>query len=161
MIRIPRSPGFQTAWLAVSVALGFLMAPGRSQTPTGASSGKPGFTFPYRKDNVLVARVSGEDGRALSLSVYEVKGFRIETYNPDGTPNLIGEAPNCTFNVSTTNASSSGPLTITQAGGGFSLSGVGFNWNHAAQRLQLSNRVHAVFRLNSAPTLTSQPRPTK
>jgi hypothetical protein len=109
----------------------------------------------------LVARVSGEDGHALSLSIYEVKGFRIETFNPDGTPNLMGEAPTCTFNVSTTNASSSGPLTITQAGGGFSLSGEGFNWNHAAQRLQLSNRVHAVFRLNSAPTLTSQPRPSK
>lgn len=161
MTRIPRSPGFQTALLAVSVALGALVAPGKSQTSTGASSGKPGFTFPYRKDNVLVARVSGEDGRALSLSIYEVKGFRIETYNPDGTPNLIGEAPTCTFNVSTTNASSSGPLTITQAGGGFSLSGEGFNWNHAAQRLQLSNRVHAVFRLNSAPSLTTQPRPTK
>ena len=39
------------------------------------------------------------DGRALSLSIYEVKGFRIETYNPDGTPNLIGRRSTCTFNV--------------------------------------------------------------
>ncbi|MFO1459261.1 MAG: hypothetical protein U1G08_07605 [Verrucomicrobiota bacterium] len=161
MICIPRFPGFPKALGVVAVALVSLAAPGSSQPATGTSPGKPGFTFPYRKDNVLVARVSGEDGRALSLSIYEVKGFRIETYNPDGTPNLIGEAPTCTFNVSTTNASSSGPLKITQAGGGFSLSGEGFNWNHAAQRLQLSNRVHAVFRLNSAPTLTSQPRPSK
>ncbi|MBL9175967.1 MAG: hypothetical protein JNL10_20655 [Verrucomicrobiales bacterium] len=161
MTRIPRLPILRAAAVAAVASLVPVLTPGMGQTTAGSTGAKPGFTFPYRKDNVLVARVSGEDGRALSLSIYEVKGFRIETYNPDGTPNLIGEAPNCTFNVNTTNASSSGPLTITQAGGGFSLSGEGFNWNHAAQRLQLSNRVHAVFRLNAAPSLTSPSRTPK
>lgn len=124
-----------------------------TNTTTSTPASTPGFTFPYKKGDVTIARVSWDEGRAVSLTLYDVKGFRCETFNPDGTPNLLLEAPTCLFNLNTTNASSSGSLTVTQSGDAFSLTGVGFNWNHSSQRLQISNDVHAVFRLKSPGAL--------
>lgn len=138
----------------VGVLLALAPSQGQNQTKS-APARTPGFVFPYKKGNVMILRVSGDEARAISLTLHEVKGFRLETFNADGTPNLIGEAPTCLFNLTTTNASSSGPITITQMGDGFSLSGEGFNWNHASQRLQLSNKVHAVFSLKSAGSALS------
>lgn len=139
--------------LLLLAALGggcLLSTAGRVRAQTNAT---PGFMIPYKKGNVTVFRASGKSMRMISTTVYEVPGFKLETFSPDGTPNLIGEAPLCIFNLATTNASSSGPIAVRQVGGVFSMTGEGFNWNHAAQRLQLSNRVHAVFRMKSPAAL--------
>lgn len=144
------------ACLLLTPQLGNGQSPKKSAPATGTNAAAARIrrsTFPYMRGNVLVARVGWEEERAISLTVFEVKEFRCETFNPDGTPNLLLEAPTCLFNLSTTNASSSGPLTVTQAGDGFSLTGEGFNWNHASQRLQISNHVHAIFRLKAPATL--------
>jgi lipopolysaccharide export system protein LptC len=113
-----------------------------------------GFTFPYKKGDRLVARFTGSDSQLLSaaLTLYQVRDFRVESFNSDGTPNLIGEAPQCQLNVATKSVSSSGPLTVSQVGGLFSLSGEGFEWNHESGQLVLSNRVRTVIRLNLLAT---------
>jgi UDP-N-acetylmuramyl tripeptide synthase len=54
--------------------------------------------------------------------------------------------------LTTKQASSAGPLTIQQVGGAFSLTGVGFSWNQESERLVLSNRVQATFRLSARPS---------
>jgi hypothetical protein len=101
------------------------------------------------RDGRDTARVSGADKKVLSPATdgnVQIRDLRIETFNPDGTPNLIGEAPECVLNLLTASLSSSGSLTVTQVGGAFSLKGEGFMWNHKTERLQLSNHVQAVFR---------------
>jgi len=127
-----------------------LAAQAPAATATGAPR-KPAFELPIKKDNRLVARFTGEEvPRQISIGVMEIKGFKVETFNADGTPNLVGEAPVCILSIANKNASSSGPLTVTQVGGAFSLRGEGFQWNHDEERLWLSNKVHAVFLLRAS-----------
>lgn len=152
-LSVAAAAGVACVILALSTNRGQTPAPAPVPDPTNAPPVSPGYTFPYKRGDLVIARVSWDEGRAVSLTLYDVKGFRCETFNPDGTPNLVLEAPTCLFNLSTTNASSSGPLTVTQAGDAFSLTGDGFNWNHSSQRLQISNNVHAVFRLKSPGAL--------
>ena len=152
MKRLPPCPVLLVAALGVA---GLLTARTPAHAQTNAA---PGFMIPYKRGNVTVFRASGRSMRMLSATVYEVPDFRLETFNSDGTPNLVGEAPHCIFNLGTTNASSGGKLTVTQVGGGLVMSGYGFNWDHAAQRLQMSNRFHAVFRLKSAGALVTPPK---
>lgn len=138
--------------------------PAGAQAPATAATNAPrkaAFVLPLKKGDRLVARFSGEESpRPLGAGIVEIRGFKVETFNADGTPNLVGEAPVCILNITSQNASSSGPLTVTQVGGAFSLRGEGFNWNHDEERLWLSNKVHAVFQLraSAANALLSPPR---
>ncbi|MBX3733724.1 MAG: hypothetical protein KF791_14155 [Verrucomicrobiae bacterium] len=142
-----------------TVAAASLAVVAIAQAPAPGAAGRPaGFTFLYKKGDRTVARFSGEQGRPITATVYEVTGFRVETFNPDGTPHLVGDAPTCTLNITSQNASSSGSLTVSQVGGAFSLRGEGFSWDQDSERLQLSNKVHAVFRLKGG-TLALAPAP--
>ncbi|HAB18899.1 MAG TPA: hypothetical protein PLX89_25215 [Verrucomicrobiota bacterium] len=126
-------------------------------TATNSPTKSPRSTFPYKKEGRLVARFSWTDPQPLSatLTSYQVRDFQVETFAPDGTPNLVGEAPQCQFNTATKSVSSSGPLKVSQVGGLFSLAGEGFEWNHESGRLVLSNRVRTVIRLNVLPNRPS------
>jgi len=132
--------------------LAVAQTPSPGGTPTAPKN--PAFVLPYKKGDRTVARISGEEPprpvTAGILEVVEIKGFKIETFNPDGTPHLVGEAPTCVLNLASQNIWSSGPLTITQIGGGFSLRGEGFSWNRETERLVLSNKVHGRLRIGTA-----------
>ena len=80
--------------------------------------------------------------------LHRLRGFRVETYRDDGTPELVGEAPECLLNLSTKDVVSAGPLSVRQADGLFSVRGEGFAWSQESGRLVLSNKVHTTFRLN-------------
>lgn len=111
-----------------------------------------GFSLPYKKEGKTIALFTGAEHKPLSVTLMQIREFRVETYNPDGTPNLQGEAPNCLLDISTKRMTSDGPLKLSQAGGAFTLSGVGFAWDQESERLQLSNRVEATFRLTPRPS---------
>ncbi|MBN8248535.1 MAG: hypothetical protein J0L84_13985 [Verrucomicrobia bacterium] len=135
-----------------------------AQAPAAGGTNAPrkaAFVFPFKKGDRLVARFSSvEAPRPLSTTLVELKGFKVETFNADGTPNLVGDAPVCLLNITSRDASSSGPLTLTQVGGAFSLRGEGFHWNQDDESLRLSNKVHAVFQLraSAAGALLSPPK---
>lgn len=138
-------------------AVALLLGLGHAQSPT-ASTGVSGFSFPYRKGGKTVALFTGSEHKPLSVTVVKVKDFRLETYSGEGVPNLQGAAPECILDLSTRQITSEGPVSITQAGGAFTLSGVGFQWDQEAERLVLSNRVHATFRLTTrSSSLLSRP----
>jgi len=121
---------------------------GQAKT-TNAPSRATGFSLPYKKEGKTVALFTGSEHKPLSVTLVQIKNFQVETYQPDGTPNLQGTAPECQLNLSTRQINSSGPLHLTQAGGAFTLSAVGFAWDQESERLQLSNRVQATFRLSA------------
>lgn len=120
--------------------------PLRAQTANG---GAPGYSFPFKnREGLLVARFTGATATPVSLAqptLLNVDQFRVETFRPNGTPDLIGTAPHCLLNAATKDASSSGPLTVTQADGQFTLQGEGFQWNHETGTLTISNRFHMTF----------------
>jgi hypothetical protein len=118
-------------------------------TTTNAPARTSGFVLPHKTKDGRLVRFTGADKQILSPITFRIFGFRVETFNSDGTPNLTGEAPECVLDISTKSISSSGLLTVSQAGGTFTLTGEGFSWNQESERLQLSNRVHAVFKLNA------------
>jgi hypothetical protein len=153
-LRRPSALLFAAVFTAAGLAA-VRAAPEKKAAATAATNAPPaatGFTLPYKnKEGRLIARFSGADKQPLqplSFTVFKIRDFKVETFNADGTPNLVGLAPECVLRIDNQSVSSTGPLTVTQAGGLFTLRGVGFEWNHESGRLVLSNKVTTVVRLN-------------
>lgn len=125
-------------------------------TSTSGPARPRSFSLPYKKDGKTVLLITGAEQKPLSLTLVQIQDFQLETYHPDGTPNLRGAAPECVLDLGSYQATSDGPLALTQVGGAFTLKGVGFVWDQKSERLRLSNRVEATFRLkpSAAPILT-------
>lgn len=141
------------AVLAAAGALWAWVHPARAQPSADVAGGNvagsvTGFSLPYKQGGVLKARFTGASSISQSATLHLVRQFRVETYRDDGTPELVGEAPECLLNLSTKDISSAGPLAVRQADGQFTVRGEGFVWHHESGRLVLSNKVHTTFRLN-------------
>ncbi len=134
--------------LPLAAVSGIAWAQAVSTNPPPRSAG---FSLPYKKDGRTMALFTGSRHKPLSVTLVRIWDFRAETYNADGTPSFAVESPECLLDISTRQVNSDGPLKITQSGGGFTLSGVGFAWDQEAGRLQISNRVEATFQLNARP----------
>ena len=159
-----RVPIVQLATALASVALVMaLVFRAGAQAPAGPSAGPSGFSFPYKdKTGVLKARFTGASSTPKSTTLHLVRQFRVETFRGDGTPELVGEAPECLLDLSTKDVSSAGELAMRQSDGQFAVRGEGFSWNHESGRLVLSNKVHVTFRADpfaSAAKPANPPRP--
>ena len=120
---------------------------GRGQTPGGNNPAPAGFSFPYKEGGRVVFRFSGSRCSSVSLSELSVEKFTLETYNTNtGLAEWVGTAPQCIVSTAAREIHSPGPILLRQADGQFSISGEGFSWSHASDRLVISNRVHATFR---------------
>ena len=98
---------------------------GAKTNAASSPSRSAGFSLPYKKDGKTAALItSPESPKPLSLSQVQIKNLQVETYTPEGIPNLRGTAPECVLDLTTRETSSAGPLTIQQVGGAFSLTGV-------------------------------------
>jgi hypothetical protein len=115
----------------------------------GASVGQgAGVNYPfYNKDGRLEANLRGASVEPIGGNQLRFHQLHIETFNEDGTPNLVGEAPDCVYSLATKTVSSSGPLLVIQSSGTFRVSGEGFLWEQITGRLVISNQAHTVFRL--------------
>ncbi len=116
---------------------------------TGASVGQgAGVNYPfYNKEGRLEANLRGASVEPIGGNQLRFRQLHIETFNEDGTPNLVGEAPDCVYSLATKTVSSGGPLTVVQSSGTFRVSGEGFLWEQITGRLVISNQAHTVFRL--------------
>ena len=79
----------------------------------------------------------------------------VETYNLDGTTELVVRAPECTYNSVTQTASSAGRIEARSGDGKMLIRGGGFLWQQTNSLFTISNRVHTVIR--QAPAIVSQP----
>lgn len=159
-----RVPIVQLATALASVALVMaLVFRAGAQAPAGPAAGPSGFSFPYKdKTGVLKARFTGASSTLKSPTLHIVRQFRVDTFRDDGTPEMIGEAPECLLDLSTKEVSSAGELAIRQSDGQFAVRGEGFSWNHESGRLVLSNKVHVTFHADpftSAAKPANPPRP--
>lgn len=94
----------------------------------------------------IKTRVKGKRAEPQSEGKYLLKELRIETFHPDGTPEVIIEAPECVYDYSSRTANSAGPLRMRTGDGQFTLSGVGFLWQPGEPNLIISNRVDTLIR---------------
>ena len=124
-----------------------VLVPGQGQTPGATSPAPQGFSFPYKEGGRVVFRFSGSRYSAVSLTELSVEKFTLETFNTNsGLAEWVGSAPRCIVSTGAREIHSPDSLLLRQADGQFSVSGEGFHWSHATDRLVLSNRVHATFR---------------
>lgn len=158
--RSPAAPPIARFALAGVLSCGVLIALAQSPSAKPGTAGpgsaaarliatnqiQKGFSFPYQESGRVVFRFSGSQYRALSLTELSVEQFTLETFNTNsGLAEWVGIAPQCVVSTTSREVHSSGPVTLKQADGQFSLSGVGFSWSHAADRLVISNKLHATF----------------
>ena len=117
-------------------------------TPTPTMGQGAGVNYPfYNKDGHLEANLRGASVEPIGGNQLHFRQLHIETFNEDGTPNLVGDAPDCVYSLVTKTLTSSGPLNVAQSSGAFRVNGEGFLWEQISGRLVISNQAHTVFRL--------------
>lgn len=79
----------------------------------------------------------------------------VETYNLDGTTELVVRAPECVYNSVTQTASSTGRIEARSGDGKMLIRGEGFLWQQTNSLFTISNRVHTIIR--HSPDIASQP----
>lgn len=110
-----------------------------------------GVNYPlYNKDGRLEANLRGASVEPIGGNQLHFRQLHIETFNEDGTPNLVGDAPDCIYSLSSKTVTSSGLLNVVQSSGSFRVTGEGFLWEQVSGRLVISNQAHTVFRLSDS-----------
>jgi hypothetical protein len=98
-------------------------------------------------------RFSGASVAPLPGGLQEVRGVRIEMFNPNGLTRAVAEAPQCELSVFDGVASSAGRLVMASGDGKFHIEGDGFLWrqNISSNELTLviSNHVHSVLKMGT------------
>ena len=105
-----------STWISIVSLVGGIWGLRAQTVATNAPARATGFSLPYKKEGRTVALFTGADHKPLSVTAVQIRDFRVETYQPDGTPNLQGTAPECHLDISTRKITSSGSLNVTQAG---------------------------------------------
>jgi hypothetical protein len=95
----------------------------------------------------MKSRLSGVEAQPLAGGLLLIKQFKLETFTVDGKPELIVEAPSCTYDTSHATASSPGPLQVRTGDGKFRVAGDGFLWRQTNSFLTISNNVHSVIEM--------------
>jgi hypothetical protein len=133
-------------WVAALLG-GALLWPGsgRAQTQDNSVKGASGFSsvdyFDPPNQMQISSRFSGIEGHPLSEDLFLVKQMKLETFDTNGAPRYIIEAPECVYDHTRGLASSAGPLDVRQADGEVELTGVGFLWREDDKFLTVSNQV--------------------
>jgi hypothetical protein len=73
-----------------------------------------------------------------------IRQFKLQTFNLDGTTNLVVTGPECFYDEKAYTASSAGPLQVQNGNGSFRVTGEGFLWRQTNSSLTISNQVRTV-----------------
>jgi hypothetical protein len=105
------------------------------------------FESPHQRQ--MKSRLSGMEAQPLAGGLLVIKQFKLETFTVDGKPEMVVEAPSCTYDTSDATASSPGPLQVRTGDGKFRVEGDGFLWRQTNSFLTISNNVHSLVEMAS------------
>jgi hypothetical protein len=112
------------------------------QTPGGFSSveyyGQPNQTQ-------MKSKLSGMEAQPLPGGLLVIKQLKLETFNTNGSPQAIVEAPECVYDTRNNTASSAGHLQLQSGDGKIRVEGDGFLWRQDDSFLNISNHVRTVI----------------
>jgi hypothetical protein len=112
-----------------------------ASAPAFAPTVRGGFMVPeYDTQNRKKSLLSGQEARARSASVWEIKVLKIETYAEGEKLTWVVEAPDCLFDYQSKSATSASRLQAHSTDGQFAISGTGFEWRQADSSLLISNQ---------------------
>jgi hypothetical protein len=113
------------------------------QTPNGFTSVE---YFPQPNQTRMKSRLSGAEAQPLPGGLLVIKQLKLETFNTNGIPQAVVEAPECTYDTLHNTASSAGHLRLRSGDGRIRTEGDdGFLWRQDDSFLKISNHVHTVI----------------
>jgi hypothetical protein len=115
----------------------------------GIASHARGFTsveyYPAPLQQQMRSRLSGAEGQPLPGGLLVIKQLKLETFNTNGSPQAVVEAPECVYDTFNYTASSAGHLRLQSGDGKIRAEGDGFLWRQDDSLLTISNNVHTVI----------------
>jgi hypothetical protein len=132
--------------LSVPVASVFFAAAIRAQQSGSHASDFTSveyFEAPHQQQ--MKSRLSGAEAQPLAGGLLAIKQLKLETFNTNGSPAMVVEAPECVYDTLKGEADSPGRLQLRTGDGVFRVEGEGFLWRQSDSSLTISNRVQTVI----------------
>ncbi|MGA2685329.1 MAG: hypothetical protein ABSF51_09780 [Verrucomicrobiota bacterium] len=146
--RAARSGIIATWFLLTQMALGpFAVARAQSNTMSHASDFMSVEYYPAPNQQQMRSRLSGAEAQPLPGGLLAIKELKLETFGLDGQPEIVVNAPECTYDQLNGTASSPGRLQVQYQEGKIRVEGEGFLWRQSDSFLTISNRVSTVLEL--------------
>jgi hypothetical protein len=101
--------------------------------------------FPAPLQRQVKSRLSGTEAQPMPGGLLVIKQLKLETFNTNGSPQSVVEAPECTYDMEHYTASSAGHLRLRSGDGRISIEGDGFLWRQDDSFITISNHVHSVI----------------
>jgi len=93
----------------------------------------------------MKSRLSGAEAQPLPGGLLAIKQLQLETFELNGKPEIVVNAPECLYDQLNGTASSPGRLQVQTGDGKIRVEGEGFLWRQSDSFLTISNRVSTVL----------------
>ena len=93
----------------------------------------------------MKSRLSGAEAQPQAGGLLVIKQLNLETFDANGKPEMIVNAPECVYDTFNRVANSPGHLVAQTGDGKFHVEGDGFLWRQNDSFLTISNNVHTVI----------------
>jgi hypothetical protein len=123
----------------------FAVARAQSNTMSHASDFSSVEYYPAPNQQQMRSRLSGVEAQPLPGGLLAIKGLELETFELNGKPEIVVNAPECTYDQLNGTASSPGRLQVQYQEGKIRVAGEGFLWRQSDSHLTISNRVSTVL----------------
>lgn len=130
-----------------------------AQTASGKVSG--GWRMPLMENGKLKTLLVGSGAETLADGRFRISEVALQIYDDQmpPQPRLLIDAPECFFDMAQRQASSAGPISLREAGGNYSIQGLGFSWTQATSNLSISNNVRTIISRPAAEQKLDEPAP--
>jgi hypothetical protein len=93
----------------------------------------------------MKSRLSGASAQPEPGGLLVIQQLKLETFNTNGSPQAVVEAPECVYDTQQFTATSAGHLQLQNGDGKIRTEGDGFLWRQEDSFLTISNHVHTVI----------------
>jgi len=141
-------PGMIAVWiLSAQIVLGpYAVVRAQSNVVGHASDFTSVEYYPAPNQQQIKSRLSGAEAQPMPGGLLAIKQLKLETFGPDGKPEIVVSAPECIYDQLGGTASSAGPLQVQYHEGQIRVAGEGFLWRQSDSALTISNRVSTVLK---------------
>ena len=143
--------------LSVVLALGFHAVRAQQNGAGHASDFTSVEYFDAPNEKQMKTRLSGAEAQPLAGGLLVIKHLKLETFDADGKPEWVVNAPECVYDVPNGVANSPGKLQLQTGDGKFRVEGEGFLWRRADAFLTISNNVQTIIENSTAPEKKAMP----
>jgi hypothetical protein len=135
----------QTLFAGVILFLAATDSRAQSNTVSHASDFTSVEYYAAPNQQQIKSRLSGAEAQPLPGGLLAIKQLQLETFELDGKPEIVVNAPECLYDQLNGTASSPGRLQVQTGDGKIRVEGEGFLWRQSDSFLTISNRVSTVL----------------